>query len=551
MIETLFRPAVQKPLPETEEQWIEFLRSLPNYDPFTGADDFYFDEEAASKAVRFFEEKLHHVKGNKANQPFILEPWQKAVLCNLFGWKVLATGKRRYLECFFYVPRKNGKTPFAAGILLYMLMCDGEVGAELYGFAEDKDQAELVFQHAIGMVVRDQDMKHHLRVFKGLGQRSIVFEAMGSVYKIMPGDEAGTHGLNIHVAVVDELHAQKNPNLVDVIETGTGSREQPLLLYLTTADYDKPSVCNEKHEMAKQICEDPTRDLRLLPVLYEAEKDDAWDDPEVWKKANPNLHVSVSMAYLERQCKKAKQTPRLQNTFRRLHLNQKTEQATRWMDMGVWDENGGTIDDSVLYGLPCWVGVDLSATQDITAACKVWRCEGIYVARWRFWVPAGDIVEKSKRDKVPYEQWIADGWIEAHTEDVVDYGLVRDAMLKDDREYGVSSILIDPANATQFSVDMRDNYGLPIEFYRQGIMSMSPANKALERILLQRQLAHGNNPVARWMMGNVAVITDDNDNIKMTKKRSYGRIDGIVALVMALYAASLGEDDEAPKVTLI
>ena len=418
-------------LPKTEQEWRELLGLLPGYDPFVDSDGFFLDAELATRAIEFFTEFLTHVEGAVARKPFELEPWQKSYLANLFGW-VDARGLRRYRETLLYVPRKNGKTPFAAGICVFVLFCDGEIGAQLVSAAEDKDQASLLYRHAAGMVDQEPELANRAQVFRGTGQRSIVYSAENSAYKVIAADAAGAHGGNPSLVLVDELHAQPDRELVDVLQTSMASanRLQSLLIYITTADFDRPSICNEVHSYACRVRDGTASDPRFLPAIYEAGKDDDWTDEDVWAKANPNLGVSVSLDYLRRACEKAKQTPSFENTFRRLHLNQKTEQAERWMQLDRWDACSGDVADSDLVGSDCYMGLDMSSTRDITALVGAFKLsDGRVALRCRFWVPGENIQLRSTRDNVPYDAWEKAGLIFGTDGDVADYDVIRSEIL--------------------------------------------------------------------------------------------------------------------------
>ena len=315
-------------------EWRDLLSLLPGYDSEATADPSdYFDAEAAQLALDFFRECLTFIEGERAGEPFELEPWQQAIVAALFGWK-RADGTRRYRESLIYVPRKNGKSPFCAGITLLVAYADGEPGAQLYSAAADRDQAALIFRHCAGMIARDPDLASRSRVYRSF--KSIEFPD-NSVYKALSSDADTKHGLGAHLVIVDELHAHPDAELVETLVTSTAARRQPLVIYITTADYNRVSICNQKYEYACKVRDQILEDSSFLPVIYEALPDDDWTDPEVWRKANPNLGVSVKLEYLERECRRAKAEPSYQNTFRRLHLNQRTSQDTRWLSVEDWE----------------------------------------------------------------------------------------------------------------------------------------------------------------------------------------------------------------------
>lgn len=528
-------------LPRDDAEWCSLLRMLPGYDPCKDAGDCVFSRPHAVRVIDFFETMLTHVKGELAGTPFLLEDWQRSFLANLFGW-LTPDGTRRYQECLLYVPRKAGKTPLAAGIGLYLLACDNEQGAEVYNLASDREQATLVYDHAKGMVAAEPELADRLRVYKST--RAIVYEATNSAYKVVPADATGAHGFNTHGAIIDELHTQPNSELVHAVTTSIAARRQPIILYSTTADYDQESVCNDKHRYACAVRDGtlPVPDRRFLPVIYETAQDADWTDPAVWAAANPNLGVSVKLDYIERACQQAKDDPVYENEFKRLHLNMRTQQAVRWIKMDKWDACGGAVEEEAIHGRPCWLGIDLSSTQDITAVCAVWPLAGeSYAARWWFWVPAETMEKRARDDHSPYPVWHREGLIERTEGAVVDYNRVREVVKQIGRDYGVQSIALDPYNATMLATQLSEKDGFEVEFFRQGYLSMSPACKTFKHIMVAGQLRHGGNAVARWMASNVAVTMDAAENVKMVKDKSYGRIDGMVALVMALARAESGD----------
>lgn len=519
---------------------------IPGYDPLADAGDCTFDVDAARNAIDFFCHKddgcIRHVKGEKAGQLVNLEPWQQAIIANLFGWK-RPDGTRRYRECLIFVPRKNGKTTIAAGIVLYMLFCDNEPGAEVYSAAADRDQASLIYQQAKGMVLQDESLKRIGQIHET--SKSIVYGT--SFYRAISADANTKHGYNTHCILVDELHAQRDRELVDVLKSSTGARRQPLTVYITTSDYDREgSICNEIHEYACKVRDGIVSDASFLPAIYEATNHDDWTSPEVWAKANPNLGVSVSQDYLERECKRAQETPTYENTFKRLHLNIRTEQDQRFIQMASWDACGTTaVDPKDLYGESCYAGLDLSSTRDITAFCLYFP-DHKAVLPW-FWIPADNAAEREHRDRVPYTSWARTGHIETTPGNVVDYDYIRRRIGEIGEQYSIIDIASDPWNATQIQTQLQQD-GFSVVAFRQGFASMSAPTKEFEKLVVSRQLRHGGHPVLRWMASNVTAEMDAAGNIKVSKARSSEKIDGIVAAIMAIGRSMVG--DSTPKTSV-
>lgn len=535
------------------QQWRKLFRLIPDYDPIaTAAEGDWFDAAAAQTALDFFSECLQFVEGDKAGEPFVLEEWQKAIVACLFGWK-REDGTRRYREALVYVPRKNGKTPLAAGIVLYGLFCDGEEGAQIYSAAAEREQAALVYRHAQSMIVREPELQKRAKVYKTF--KSIEYPAKNSVYKALSADADTKHGFNSHLVIVDELHAHPNGELVDVLTTSMASRTQPLLIHITTADYDRESVCNQKHDYATRIRDGVIDDPSFLPVIFEASKDDDWTDPKVWEKANPNLGVSVNRDYLERECQRAQDQPVYENTFKRLHLNIRTEQDVRWLSLAKWDACEFPVDEGALAGRECFGGLDLSTKVDITAWVLVFPPvrEG---ERWailpRFWVPGVSAHEREKRDRVPYTAWAKDDTtgLRLTEGNVVDYEAVAAQILEDSERFQIREIAYDPWNATHMALNLQDQGAEMVEF-RQGYPSMSEPTKEFEKLILAQGIAHGGNPVLRWMASNVAVDIDPAGNYKPSKKKSVERIDGIVATIMGVGRAMVaGDEAEEPGMAI-
>ena len=511
---------------------------IPGYDPWATAGDAWFDIKAAERACGFFPTMLTHVEGALAGQPFILEPWQQAVVGNLFGWKRIdEKGRtvRRYRKALLFVARKNGKTPLAAGLCLYALFCDGEAGAQIYSAAAEREQAALLYRHASGMVRAEEYLHSRGQIYKAT--KAIVLRAEpASAYKVISADAYSKHGFNPHLVVVDELHAQPNRELVDTIESAFVSlnRPQPLLLYVTTSDWERESVCNEEHDYAVKVRDGAISAPSYLPVIFEVPRGTDWHDESLWPLANPNLGVSVSLQALRDEHSKAVETPSKENTFRRLHLNQRTEQDIRWLALEKWSACRVKYAADDLAGRPCYAGLDLSANQDLTACVLAFPWEG---GRARilptFWIPAEAVEEREKRDKVPYSAWIRQGLVRATPGPAIDYDFVRNDLLELAGKYKITELGYDPWNAAQI-IPRLVNDGFECVEVRQGYRSMSPPTKEVERMVLLRTLEHDGNPVMAWNFANVAVETDPAGNVKPSKSRATGRIDGIVALIIAV-----------------
>lgn len=490
-----------------------------------------FSEAHAARAVRFIE-SLRHVKGEWAGRPFELLPWQRdRIVRPLFG-TLRDDGTRQYRTVYVEVARKQGKSTIAAGIGLYMLCADNEAGAEVYGAAVDRDQAAIVFDTAAQTVRKTRGLAERLKVIDS--QKRILYSRTGSFYRTIPADAAGAHGFNASAVIFDEVHAQPNRDLWDVLTTSVGARRQPLVFAITTAGYDRNSICWELHDYALKVERGVIEDPAFLPVIYAADEADDWRDERTWAKANPSLGETMKLDYLRTEARRAEEVPAYQNTFRRLHLCQWTRQETRWLDLAAWDASAGLLRDHELAGRECYAGLDLASTTDIAALVLVFPMDdGEYRTLPFFWVPEDGARERSRRDRVPYETWIAQGHIEATPGNVIDYATIRARLRELGAKYQIRELAYDRWGATQLVQEFQED-GLMVVPVGQGFASMSPPTKELLTKVLSRKLVHGGNPVLRWMADNMVVKTDPAGNLKPDKAKSTERIDGMVALIMGL-----------------
>ncbi len=517
----------------------DIIKLVPGYDPNASAGDCWFDDVAGQQAIDFFHECLTHTKGKWAGRPLLLELWQQAIIGNLFGWK-RPDGTRRYREALIYVPRKNGKTQIVAGIACLVLFCDNEPGAEIYSAAADEDQAKIAFAMAKQMVLQEPALAARAKIVDS----AIVYERQVSSYKPISSIADTKHGASTHLALIDELHVHSSRDLVDVLITSTGARSQPLIVHLTTADYQRPgSICNEKHEYASKVRDGIIDDPAFLPVIYEASREDDWTAEATWRKANPNLGISIPLDYFVRECKRAQDTPGYENTFKRLHLNIITEQASRWLAIERWDNADDRRPVADMAGRQCFAGLDLAATTDIAALVLLFPDEeGGFDLFPFFWIPGDSAILREKRDRVPYPTWIAGGFIRQTEGDVIDYDVIRRDINELAKVYNIRELAIDRWAATQITTQLQGD-GLEVVPFGQGYGSMAAPSKEFEKMVLAGQIRHGADPVLRWMASNVAIESDAAGNIKPSKRRSTERIDGIVATIMALGRALVSTDD--------
>lgn len=497
---------------------------------------FYFDQAEADRVVEFAEKFLTHQKGELSGKPFIPDQWQIAdILAPLFGNKRVADGTRQYRQAICFLPRKQGKSHIAVLIALYCLFCDKEAGAEVYCCASDTSQAEIVFTIARDMVLASPALRKRCKVYR----RSIVVPATRSVFRVLSSDAASKHGANASCIVYDEVHAWKSRELYDVLHTSTGARRQPLELVISTAGiYDPHSLAWSLYSYAKGCRDGSIDDPYTLPVIYEAAPDAHFLDRDAWRQANPGLGSSIKEEYIEREAKRAAIEPSYENRFRQLHLGQWPQQVTRWLPIDAWNQCRKDLPD--LTGIPCFGGLDLSSTLDISAFVLCFDTSDGPFLLPRFWIPEAKL--KNTRDKAPYRQWHRDGHLIATPGDVIDYDFIRQEILALAEQYDIQSIRYDPYNATQLCTQLAEQDGLYMLQHRQGYVSMNAPCKELERRIVSRSIAHPGNPVLDWMVGNVSIRTDPAGNIKPDKSKSTERIDGVVASVMALSGMLAGTE---------
>lgn len=503
---------------------------------------YKFDVEKAERAISFFG-FLKHTKGEWAGQVVKLELWQCFIVGSVFGWVHKKTRLRRFRTVYTQVARKNGKSTMLAGIGLYGLLADAEPGAEIYSAATKKDQARIIFDEAKNMVKGSPEIREHVDVF----QRNMSVASSVSKFEPLSADVNSMDGLNIHYGLIDELHAHKTREMWDVLETATGSRAQPLIWTITTAGYNRFSICYEQYSYSVNILDGMVEDDTYFAYIAQLDKDDDWRDPTCWIKANPNLGVSKKMDDLQRKCAKAKELPAAQNTFLCKELDMWVSQTERWMDMEKWnacpvealDEYGEVID---LTGRTCYVGLDLSATTDMTSVNLEFPLDdGRYAVISHSFIPEERVLEKEKRDKVPYTAWERQGYITFTPGEVVDYEWVKSYILEQAAKYDIKEIDFDPWNATQLANDLA-NEGFEVVQIRQGFATLSEPTKDIMTLVLQKRLIHFGNPVLTWAIGNSVVTQDPAGNIKLDKSKSTFRIDPADALVTSHVRARLNTE---------
>lgn len=485
----------------------------------------------AGRFQEFARRHLRHVKGQWAGQPLIFAAWQRRILEPLYN-TVGLDGQRRYRTCYVEVPRKAGKSLTAAAVGLFSLYADGERGAEIVSAAADRQQAGIVFDMARQMVEADDALRDLTLIYR----RELVVPSTGSSYKVISSEAYSKHGLNLSCAIVDELHAHENRELLDVLLTSMGARQQPLAFIITTAGYDKTSVCGQLHDHATRVRDGVIEDPSFLPVLYGATLEDDWTDPAVWARVHPGYGLTIQRDVLEQECRRAQEMPAYENAFRRLYLNVWTESEARWLSMAQWDVGAVPVDAEALRGRRCFVGVDLSSTKDLSAVVAIFPDEaGGYDVLCDCWLPRAMLPDRVKRHGV-FEAWARQGYLTLTDGNTIDQDAIERRIRELGERYRVDRIGCDPWNMARMLPRLQaDN--LPAVPVQQTIGHLTAATKSLEGLVLKGQLRGLGHPVLRWCASNVTVETDHNENLKPSKKKSTERIDLISALVNALAVA--------------
>ena len=493
----------------------------------------HYDEKKADRAVAFIQ-NLKHTKGKWAGKPFLLLPWQEQIIRDLFGI-VKEDGNRQFLSAYVEIPKKNGKSELAAAIALYLLYADGEASAEVYGAACDRNQASIVFDVAKQMVGMSNPLNKRSKIM-GATKRIVNYNNAG-FYQVLSAETGTKHGLNVSGLVFDEIHAQPNRHLYDVLTKGSGdAREQPLFFIITTAGTDKNSICYELHTKALDILSGRKKDETFYPVVYGLANDEDWQDEENWYKANPSLGHTIQIDRVREAYRNAIDNPAEENVFKQLRLNMWTSSTVTWIAEHVYDKGNRPIVESSLLGRECYAGLDLSSTSDITAFVLVFppRTEDeSYIVLPYFWLPEDTLSLRCRRDHVFYDVWEHQGYLKTTEGNVVHYGFIERFIEDLSTKFNIKEIAYDRWNATQMVQNLED-MGLTVVPFGQGYKDMSPPSKEFYKLMMEGRVTHAGHPVLKWMAQNVVMRQDPAGNIKPDKEKSVDKIDGIVALIMGL-----------------
>lgn len=501
---------------------------------------FIFDRKAALKAFAFFS-LLRHSKGEFSGQKFELSDWQAFIVWCLFGWK-RADGTRRFRYAYVEVARKNGKTTFAAAIALYMMILDGEEGAEIYMAATTRGQARICWTEAKNMVGKSSALNKKISRWS----HALTMESTLSKMEPLSRDSDKLDGLNPHFAVIDEFHAHKTDDLYNVLKSATGARRQPMLFTITTAGFDKLGPCFSMRRTYIDILKGIKDQDNTFVIIFTLDDGDDWKDPKNWIKSNPNLGVSLKADYLDEEFNSAI------NRGGSEEVNFKTKNLNVWVDAPVvWipDEMVTAcrhgVTDADLEGEECYGGLDLASHVDITALCLYFP--KLKAAKMFYWIPEAKINEES--DRVDYRRWVAEGRIFATEGNVIDIDEQVDKMYSIIKKYNCRNIAYDPAKAYHGTVQglQKKGFSSLLDEFQQGIRTMSEPTRELERLVSSAEIDLMGDPVLRWMFRNAVAVTDANDNIKLHKGKSQNKIDGLIALINAIGGYMSGAKPEPYK----
>jgi len=489
--------------------------------------------KGAERVKKFFDRYITHTEGRWKGQKWQWVDWQIDFIDRLFG-TLKDDGLRQYKECLLEIAKKNGKTELGAGIGLYCLIADNEGAPEVLLAAKDRVQAKKCFEAAERMVNQRKALSDCLKILKS--QKKIIYVKESGYLEVVSKDSGTQHGRNISTLIFDELHAQQNRNLFDVLTEGSGAaRAQPLFIYLTTAGWDRNSICFEVHQRALKAMVNPENDPSFLGIIYSVPDDVSWEDEANWKLANPALGHIFTIENLKEDYKKAKENPAKENVFRRLRLNQWTSQETKFVSTADWDKCGISLLYETLFSRKCYCGLDLSWTTDITACVLIFESQngdGIIDILPHFWMPLENLEKKIQTDHLPYDIWIKQGLINGIPGKLIDYDIVRADIINLRKHYNISEIAYDPMNATQMALDLEKEGFIMVQFKQLFTTYTPPMKEFLDKITTGK-IRHGGNPILRTHLDSMMVLTDKNNFVMPSKKHSNGRIDGITAAIMA------------------
>lgn len=516
--------------------------------------DIYFDETEAEIALTFLS-MCRHTKGEHARKPFRILPHQAFIVGSIFGWQ--KNGRRRFRKAYVRMSRKGGKSELAATIALYMLLGVGEHGAEVYSAATTRDQARKVFDAAATMAKMlkndDDELRKSLKVFTSKNNCLISFEAGGieSIFKPISQDYDYEEGTNPSCAIIDEYHLHKDNGVIEMIETGMGARSNPLEFIITTSGFNTATPCYEYDQIAVNALKGDVDLDDTFIAIFDLDEGDDWEEERVWVKSNPGLPWGLpQLEYLRSLYQRAKvEGMSSERAFRVKNLNQWWNESIGWITYDEWKKGSERIKPEEIEGRSCFAGIDLAANADITALCLLFppdEPDGKYIVIFKYYVPDAMVKNPLKNEgHVTYQRWAKEGYLTVTDGNVTDYDYIESDILKLNEVFDIQVIGYDRARAYSLMSKLTE-HGFKVEPVPQTHLGQSAPLNQIERLVYSGKLKHGGNPVTDWMLGNVAIMTDSNENIKLDRKKKKGKIDGIAAMMDAfhVYLKSIGQGQD-------
>lgn len=537
---------------------------LPGFDPWRDSAGFVFKPDLAYRVLGWWERHVRHIEGDLAGELYVLELHEVAILANLFGWVCAVTGLRRFREVLYYVPRGNSKTTFAAGLCLLILFTEPDWRMQLFSCGSDGEQAAIVYDMMVAMIELDPELERRVRIYKS--PKRIVLLADRSVYRPLSAEAKTKHGKSANFAIYDETHTYRNEALIEAVHTSMVKRKEPLEIHCTTAGEEGETVLNKlKHRMS-QVRDGQVPGPRQLPVIYEVPKAirDAdplyWMKEENWRLVNPLYGKALSREYFEDEVKKAQGDKAAEERFKRLHLNVQTSMYHRMIETAWWDLNNGPYTKKDFEGQDCaGAGLDLGMLSDMCSLCLLFGSSSRgFSALWWHWIPEAAARDYEKKLSLPFSDWAAKGWVKITPGNEIDYDAILFDLAGPDKEEkdperrkmkgigqryrifrkGVGKkpdrcLAVDRLFQGASVCQALTNRGWLIETFGQGFYSMTAPTAEYRNYLKRGLMRHGDDPLMRWQMTNAVAETDAAGNMKPSKPKSYGKIDGIVTEIMA------------------
>lgn len=517
------RVTVSKRIYKQYEKLIEDMNYHPKY---------VYDEAKAQRPIQFIESFCRHSKGELAGKPLKLALFQKAYISALFGFIDKETGHRRYTESFFFVGRKNGKTTMLSAIALYMMIADGESGAEVYSVASKKDQANILFDQSHEMILQSPDLNRNIRKRKA----DLYFPHNFSKMQSLGKNSNSLDGLNAHLVVIDELHSIQDRNLYEVMKQSQSARTQPLLIMITTAGTHRGTIFDDLYEYACNVVDGNFKDDNFLPIMYELDAKEEYKNPKCWQKANPSLHISKKVEDLERKVSRAKNNPNDLTGILTKDFNIRETTNKAWL---TFDDinNEDTFDLSQFKGTYAIGGADLSITTDLSCATLLFldpQTEQRYVHQM-YWLPEDNLRKRVEEDKIPYDKWHEQGLLRLCSGNTIDYSDITEWFKEMVNECDITPLWIYYDNySARYWVDEMEAHGFKMIRTPQGAKTLSLPMQNMGADLQKKKINYNNHPILKWCLTNTGIETDRNGNIVPVKNQSpKRRIDGTASMLDA------------------